>query len=136
MGEGKGSCGLPNNKDYYMCILSCIGKWVIWVLTALNTKGHSWNKRLGLTFLSFGISFFLDLCKYRLSLEGDTKAIRQFKFINKKDQLVVPKTIMLRKVFKYLLMNEGVQGYRDVDFVSDFKLKKGHKPWNESFPYG
>lgn len=41
--------------------------------------------------------------------------MRQFKILNKEARLVVPDTITLRKELKHLLVDEGVQGYREVD---------------------
>ncbi|PPD72484.1 hypothetical protein GOBAR_DD30614 [Gossypium barbadense] len=50
-------------------------------------------------------------------------------------KFLVPETATLRKVFKYLLMDEEVQGYKESDLDNSFEQGKGSKPWNESFPY-
>ncbi|PPD72485.1 hypothetical protein GOBAR_DD30615 [Gossypium barbadense] len=49
--------------------------------------------------------------------------------------MVVPESVTLRKVFKYLVMDEEVQGYKESNLDNGFELGKGSKPLNESFPY-
>ncbi|KAK5794551.1 hypothetical protein PVK06_035785 [Gossypium arboreum] len=55
--------------------------------------------------------------------------------LSKPNQIIVLETATLRKVFKYLLMDEEVQGYKELNLDNGFEQGEGSKPWNESFPY-